>query len=84
MLNLVFILQYIYILLFIDSKEIIHNSIKNYVIQLFKKIKNKESKTNQTKKFVNKSIINNFNSNEIECEKNIQSSSESGNYVFFF
>lgn len=73
-----------YILLFIDSKEIIYNSIKNYVIQLFKKIKNKESKTNQIKKSVNKSIINNVDSNKIVCEKNIQSSSESGNCFFFF
>lgn len=66
-----------------DSKEIINTSIQNYVLKLFKKRKNKESKTNQTKKPVNKPIINNCNSNK-NTNENIQSSSESGTNFFCF
>lgn len=66
-----------------DSKEIINTSIQNYVLKLFKKRKNKESKTNQTKKPVNKPITSNCNSNK-NTNENIQSSSESGTNFFCF
>jgi len=54
-----------------DSKDIINNSIKNYVLKLFKKRKNTESRT---KKIVEKPIKDIQNPNE-----NIRLSSMSGN-----
>ncbi|XP_008187953.2 ankyrin repeat and zinc finger domain-containing protein 1 isoform X2 [Acyrthosiphon pisum] len=56
-----------------DSKEIINNSIKNYIFKLFKKRKNTKSRT---KKIVEKPIKDIQNSNEKNSE-NIQLSSMS-------
>ncbi|CAH1707934.1 unnamed protein product [Aphis gossypii] len=56
-----------------DSKDIINNSIKNYVLKLFKKRKNTESRT---KKIVEKPIKDIQNSNE-KMSENIQVSSTS-------
>lgn len=54
--------------------------------KLFKKRKNKDFKTNQTKKPINnitlKPIINKVDSNE-NASENIQSSSESGKKFFY-
>lgn len=54
--------------IFTDSKEIINNSIQNYVIKLLKKKNNKESNVRQTNKSLNKPIENNQNSSEKSCE----------------
>lgn len=62
-----------------DSKEIINNSIQNYVLKLYKKRKNKESIANRTTKIVEKPIISNKNVYE-----KVQSSSSSGNMSFEF
>ncbi|XP_060869710.1 tRNA endonuclease ANKZF1-like [Metopolophium dirhodum] len=51
-----------------DSKEIINNSIKNYILKLFKKRKNTKSKT---KKILKKPIKDIQNSNE-KVSENIQ------------
>lgn len=72
---MIFIKQRFYFL--IDSKEIINNSIQNYVLKLFKKRKNKESDVKRTKKPVNTPIKNDTNLDEKVCE-NVQLSS-SGN-----
>ncbi|CAI6347589.1 unnamed protein product [Macrosiphum euphorbiae] len=56
-----------------DSKEIINNSIKNYILKLFKKRKNTKSRT---KKIVEKPIKDLQNSNE-KVSENIQLSSTS-------
>lgn len=64
---------------FTDSKEIINNSIKNYVLKLFKKRKIKESNVNQTKKSIDTPIENNPNSNE-KVYENIQLLSSSSGY----
>lgn len=63
-----------------DSQEIINNSIKNYVLKLFKKRKNTESRT---KKIAEKPIKDIQNSNEKVSENNVPSSS-SGNICIFF
>lgn len=62
-----------------DSKETINNSIKNYVLKLFKKKKNLESRT---KKNVEKPIKDIQNSKE-KVSENIQPSSTSGNLSLF-
>lgn len=66
--------------LYIDSKEIINNSIQNYVLKLFKKRKNKESDVKRTKKPVNTPIKNDMNLVEKVCE-NVPLSS-SGNLLY--
>jgi len=63
-----------------DSKDIINNSIKNYVLKLFKKRKNTESKT---KKIVENPIKDIQNSNE-KISENIQVSSTSSiSFILF-
>jgi len=65
-----------------DSKEIINNSIQNYVLKLFKKRKNKESNVNQTIKSVDKPKENNLVLNEKNIE-NVQFTSPSGKFLLF-
>lgn len=66
-----------------DSKEIINNSIQNYILKLFKKRKIKECNVNQTKKSIDTLIENNPNSNEKVCENPQLLSSPSGNCNFY-
>jgi len=63
---------------FVDSKDIINNSIHNYVLKLLKKRKNKESRPNQIKRDVDKPSAENLIKNNV-CE-HVQLSSTSGNY----